>query len=179
MTRSKPETAKILGERGVFRNRWLEVLERDVVFEPGTAPQQYYSLRVSDYVAIVAETIDGRVALVRQFRPAASRYVWELPAGMLEPDETPETCCRRELLEETGLIAETVRKVGTYFPDTGRLNNQLHLFHVQAGNPPKVFEEESGVSVAYVTRDELQNLVRSGDFPHLLHLAALYLVWGS
>ena len=58
-------------------------------------------------VTVVATTDDDRVVLVRQWRHAAGRALWELPAGTREPDEDPAATARRELTEETGYAAAT------------------------------------------------------------------------
>ena len=179
MAENKKEPARVLATREAYKNRWLTVVERDVAFAPGEAIQQYYSLRIGDYVSIFAETPDDKVALVRQFRPAVGEYVWELPAGLMDVEgETAGICCSRELKEETGLEAKSISFLGSFFPDTGRLGNRLHVFHVKTGSVPKAFVEEPGVSVAYFSRTELRELIRSGKFPHLLHIAAVYLVLG-
>ena len=177
MAENKNDPARVLATREVFRNRWMTVEEKDVTFAPGTAIQQYYSLRQGDYVSIFAETPEGKVALVRQFRPAVANYIWELPAGLMDVEgESPELCCRRELQEETGLEVKSIAFLGSFFPDTGRMGNRLHVFHVQTGNPPTTFVEEPGISVGYFTRGELREMIRSGKFPHLLHIAAVHLV---
>src|SRR4051794_10022268 len=58
--------------------------------------------READYIAIVALTADEKIPLVRQYRPALEAFSWELPAGLVDPGESPADGCRRELLEETG-----------------------------------------------------------------------------
>ncbi|WP_291315100.1 NUDIX hydrolase [Desulfuromonas sp.] len=55
---------------------------------------------------------NGEVVLIRQFRPAGGGMVVEIPAGRLEPDESPEACVRRELVEEVGYRAARVEKLG-------------------------------------------------------------------
>jgi ADP-ribose pyrophosphatase len=71
---------------------------------------------------------DGTVTLIRQLRPAVGQSLLELPAGRLDPPETPEACGRRELLEETGLTARTLHPLGTVYPSPGVFDEALHLF---------------------------------------------------
>ena len=59
---------------------------------------------------------DPRVLLIRQFRHAADGYIWEVPAGRLDPGETPEACARRELEEETGMVAQRASLMERGFP---------------------------------------------------------------
>jgi ADP-ribose pyrophosphatase len=62
---------------------------------------------------------DPRVLLLRQFRHAADSVIWEVPAGRLDPGEPPETCARRELEEETGMVAESLRRLTTIYTTPG------------------------------------------------------------
>jgi len=71
---------------------------------------------------------DPEVLLIRQFRHAADRYVWEIPAGRLEPGEAPEACARRELEEEAGVTAGELRRLTTIYTTPGFTDEQIHLF---------------------------------------------------
>ena len=68
---------------------WMNVIERDVEFAPGEPVQIYHSVGQGDYIAIVARTPDGRIPVVRQYRPALEAMTWELPAGLVDPGEDP------------------------------------------------------------------------------------------
>ena len=92
------------------------------------APVHITPLQTKDYVSVVAVTEDGRLLLVRQFRPAVGRMTLELPSGHVEPGETPEQAARKELLEETGYLADTFTLLGNLSPDTGRLGNRMWCF---------------------------------------------------
>ena len=62
---------------------------------------------------------DPRVILLRQFRHAAEGFIWEVPAGRLDPGESPETCARRELEEETGMRARALERLTTIYTTPG------------------------------------------------------------
>src|SRR5262249_25083552 len=134
--------------------------------------ETYHALGVGDYVVAVARTAAGLVPIVRQFRPAIEGYTWELPSGLVEPDEDPETACRRELLEETGLVAGRVVSLGAFPPDVGRLDVRQHVFRVDAVGPDPDFVPESGMAVEYVEPATIRRLIRAGLFPTLNHIAA-------
>lgn len=71
---------------------------------------------------------DPQVLLIHQYRYAADGFLYELPAGRLEPNEAPEVCARRELLEETGCTAEHVDHVCTFFTTPGFTDEKIHAF---------------------------------------------------
>ena len=68
------------------------------------------------------------VLLIRQYRYAAGGYLLEIPAGRFDADETPESCARRELLEETGCSAGTIAHLTTVFTTPGFCDERIHLF---------------------------------------------------
>jgi ADP-ribose pyrophosphatase len=73
--------------------------------------------------------LDGdRVTLIRQFRHAAGGWLWECPAGTLNPGETPEQCARREVVEEAGVEAGRLDHAGFIFTAPGFCDEKIHIF---------------------------------------------------
>jgi ADP-ribose diphosphatase len=75
-----------------------------------------------------ASAADPRVLLIRQFRHAADGFIWEIPAGRLDPGEAPEACAHRELREETGYTARRMEPLTTIFTTPGFTDERIHLF---------------------------------------------------
>lgn len=71
---------------------------------------------------------DGTIVLVRQFRYPMKQYLYELPAGKLNIGEDPKQCAARELEEETGYIAGSLKKLISIYTTPGFCNEQLHIF---------------------------------------------------
>jgi ADP-ribose pyrophosphatase len=71
---------------------------------------------------------DPQVLLIRQYRYAAERYLYEIPAGRLDPGEAPDACARRELQEETGCVAARVEHLTTMYTTPGFTDERIHLF---------------------------------------------------
>ena len=153
----------------------MDVIARDVEFSPGAPLQTYHAVGQSDYLAIVARSPDGRIPIVRQYRPAIEAFSWELPAGLVDPGEKPIDSCRRELMEETGFPAQAIHPLGTAAACTGRLSNRIHSFFVETGEREATFEPEPGLSVKLVTAAELLRMIKAGEFVQQLHLGALLL----
>lgn len=89
--------------------------ELEVVHHPGGA-------------AVVAVDRSDRVCLLRQYRYVAGGWIWELPAGKLEPREPPLETARRELIEEAGVEAGRWSSLGTYLSSPGVFSEVLHLY---------------------------------------------------
>ena len=166
---------KIVSRRATRISPWIEIVERGVEFSEGGTRQIYHAISQQDYVAIVARTPDGKLPIVRQFRPAIEKLTWEFPAGTVDQGEAPAACCRRELLEETGYPARAVHVLGSYTPCTARLSNQIHSFFVETGPRAENAAPEEGIEVKLVTPHELAALILSGEFTSQLHVGALLL----
>jgi ADP-ribose pyrophosphatase len=154
---------------------WMAIIERAVEFAPDAELALYHAVDQQDYVAIVAALPDGRVPIVRQYRPALESFTWELPAGLVDAGEEPMACCRRELREETGLTARSVHTLGAFAPCTARLSNRVHSFFVEAEQAPNSGPMESGIEFKLVTMAQLATLILAGDFVLQLHIGALLL----
>lgn len=173
MTRMAEDWPKIVSRRTTRLSPWVEIIERAVEFAPDAAPELYHSVGQQDYIAIVARTPEGRIAIVRQYRPALERFTWELPAGLVDAGEDATEACRRELKEETGLTARAVHPLGAYAPCTARLSNRVHSFFVEAGEQGEPGED--GIEPRLVSPAELAQLIRQGEFVLQLHIGALLL----
>src|ERR1700744_6384726 len=97
--------------RYVFEGNYLKV-RRDVIHIPNRPIKTWDIVVTSGAVAIIPIDNQGRIVLVEQWRRAIDRITLELPAGMLDPGESPPTCAQRELQEETGLKAGSLKAFG-------------------------------------------------------------------
>ena len=79
-------------------------------------------------VAIVAITDLNEIVLIKQFRKAVEKTIWEIPAGKLENGETPKECAERELREETGYSAENIKLIKKFFTTPGFSNQKIYMY---------------------------------------------------
>lgn len=104
------------------------VTELEIIHHPGGA-------------AAVAIDAEQRVCLLRQFRHAAGGWIWELPAGKLEPGEPPLATVQRELIEEAGVSAQDWQPLGPYVSSPGVFTEVVHLFLARELRPVKIQHE--------------------------------------
>jgi ADP-ribose pyrophosphatase len=120
---------KVLEHRRLYEGKVL-ALDVDQVEEPGDVRALREVVRHRGSVAALPVHDDGRVVLIRQYRYAAERPLWELPAGRLDPGETPAEGAARELEEEVGLRAESVEPLAEFYTTPGFCDEVLHLFRL-------------------------------------------------
>jgi len=115
--------------------------------------------------AVVALDAEGRVCLLHQFRHAAGGWVWELPAGKLEPDEPPAETVRRELVEEGGVSAREWQELGWYFSSPGVFTEKIYLYLATGLEPARHAPEAGEVfEVHWIPIQEAIERVYSGEF---------------
>ena len=149
--------------RTVFRGRVItvnvetvrlpngHVTDLEIIHHPGGA-------------AIVAINTAGRVCLIRQYRHAAGGWVWELPAGKLEPQEPPLETARRELSEEAGTTAQSWQSLGIYVSSPGVFTEFVHLYLALGLDSVKIAHEAGElIEVHWVDLEEACARALHGD----------------
>ncbi len=105
----------------------------------------YQIVRHPGGVGVLPLHDDGTVTLIRQLRPAMGENLLEIPAGRLHPGEEPADCGRRELAEETGIMAGSLQPLGLYYPSPGVFDEVIHLFLgkglTQGASEPEQYED--------------------------------------
>lgn len=134
MTGERRETSTRPGRissRPIYSGKVISV-DLDQVQFPDGSTGELEMIRHSGASAIVpildVGKDDPEILLIRQYRYAADSYMYEIPAGRLEPAETPEQCARRELREETGYSAAYIRLMTTIYTTPGFTNERIHIF---------------------------------------------------
>jgi len=121
---------------------------------------------------------DPQVVLVRQYRYAADGYVYEIPAGRLDPGETPEACASRELREETGYTSASLLKLTTIYTTPGFTDERIHLFVAEGLTPGSSEREADEFLELYPVRlSEAVAMIRSGDIVDAKTSVALLLAY--
>jgi len=133
-------------------------------------------------VVIVPVTDEGKIVLVRQYRPPLGRWTWELPAGSLKPGEDVEKAARRECHEEIGLVPGRLDTLGAFYPTPGYCDEQMNFFRASAlreardGDEPAHQDEDEDIETQAFSVDELRSMIRSGDIIDLKTVGGLSLL---
>jgi ADP-ribose pyrophosphatase len=129
---------------------------------------------------LVVPLIDkDHLVLMYQFRPALNKYIYELPAGTLDPNESLLTCAKRELIEETGYRAKKIKKIGQIYPVPGYSTEIIHIFKAEdlsAGDAQP--EEYEVIKHRIISKIDVQRLFKSGKLMDAKSICALtHLNW--
>lgn len=153
----------LLHSRKIFQGKIVTLNLEDVQLPDGT----HSTLEIVHHpggAAVVAIDAQRQVCLLRQFRHAVGGWIWELPAGKLEPNEPPELTARRELQEEAGVDAAHWQSLGQYVSSPGILTERVHLFLATQLAPAQLAREQGEVmEVHWVDFDAALRRVHSGD----------------
>lgn len=166
--------SRILGRATAYSSPWLEVETLDVDLGPPRGRETFYTVRTHPYVVVLALTADGRVPLVRQYRPAVDELVLELPSGHIGDGETPEEAARRELLEETGCEAGELVPLGEFFTEPARMSSRPHAFF--ANNVRRALaggDQAEQVEPVFASRQELYAMLVDGRFRQAAHVGVV------
>ena len=124
--------------------------------------------------AVVPLHADGTVTLVRQYRYAAGGFIFEVPAGKLEPGEDPESCARRELEEEAGIRTGRLHPLGWIFTTPGFTDEKIHLFAAtKLTGVQQSLEHDEVLELMRIPLSEAFELVGSGKLNDAKSMCAL------
>ena len=161
-------TAQVLSSDVVFEGPLFRVT-RDRLIEPGGHESVRDVVRHHGRVVILAtdkskDKRDPWIVMERQYRHAASRYLWELPAGKLNPGEDALAGAQRELQEETGYRAKKWKPLVEYYPSPGFLGESMKVFLAEglvAGDAHP--EEDEHIELRLVKLSEVMKLIEKAD----------------
>ena len=154
---------KIISSKEVYRCRLFWVTEDEAV-DPKTGFTIKRSVvRHAGSAVMMAVDEKKRILLVRQYRLPAGKNLWELPAGKVDPGETPLDAAKRELAEETGYKARQWTKLVSYFASPGFVQERMTIYlatGLTAGTATPMDDEQ--IETRWFTRKELGALIAAG-----------------
>jgi len=159
----------------LFRGDLLQ-LRRDQVLLSGGKTKAIEIVVHPGAVVLLPIDEQGRVWFVRQYRPATGERLLELPAGTLDPGESPEACAARECREEIGMAAGRLVPLGGFFLAPGYSTEYIHLFLAQElTSAPLPGDEDEELELEVIPFLEIKDWIARGDLRDGKSLAALQL----
>ena len=166
-----------LGETTVVRDRWIDLRRQHCRTPSGQELDDYYVQHCPDWVTVVAVTEQGRFLRVRQWRQGARVVSLELPGGVIDPGETPETAGARELLEETGFRGDPPSLLACLWANPSTQSNRTHTVLITGCRyvAEPTLELTEALEMDEADPAVVLGDVRSGAMSHALHTVALLL----
>ena len=167
----------LLDEEYLLRHRWLKVLKRRYRLPKDDHDAEFYLFDYTNWVNVLPLTEDGRVVLIRQYRPGLDRVLWEIPAGALDEGEEPLQAAKRELSEETGYEGGDWNLLGTFSPNPGTHSNLSYSYLARGVHraKPQRLEKTEDIEVVLRTQREVRRMLARNEFIHALQAVALLL----
>ncbi len=147
---------------------------------PGGHPLDAEIIRHPGSVVLIPVTDKGDIILVRQYRPAIGRWVWELPAGTLKDAEDPDTAAARECQEEIGLVPTGLERLGSLFPTPGYCDEEMNFYRVTGLREPGEHDaavqpdEDEDLEPRPFTIDAMRSMIAEGGIIDMKTVAAMF-----
>lgn len=142
---------------------------------PNGQPVELEIIRHPGGAAVVALDQENQVCLLRQYRHAVGGWLWELPAGKIDPGETPFSTARRELAEEAGLAARDWTALGHFYSSPGVFTEVIHLYLACDLYPlEQCHDADEVIEIHWLPLGEALDRCRSGEILDAKTLIGLY-----
>ena len=153
---------RVVDSQHVYRGRAVRV-RVDAVVKPNKKKATREVVEHVDCVVVLPIDSQGNILLVRQFRHAVERQLLELPAGSIDPGETPEEAATRELQEETGYRPGKLERLGGFYAAPGYCTEYLHFFRASLlEKSPLTAEDTDEIEVVPTNPADVPALIASG-----------------
>ncbi len=114
--------------------------------------------------AAVLPVMGDQILLIKQYRPAIGKRVWEIPAGLVEESESPLSCVKRELREETGYRGENFRKLGIIYSACGFTDEKIIIYQCDIGEKgDNSLELTEDITVHLLVVDQVREMLEQGE----------------
>lgn len=168
----------VVSHARVFEGRVFDV-HRDRVRMPNGREVTVDVVRHPQSVVLVPVPEPGKVILVRQYRYPINRFIWELPAGSVDPGETVEQAARRECHEEVGQVPDTVVRLGSMHPTPGYCDEEMVFFRLSGFSVPDEtahVDEDEDIEVRVFDLREAREMARTGQITDMKTVVGLGLL---
>ena len=154
-------------------------VDRDRVRMPNGREVTVDIVRHTKSVVLVPIPEPQHVILIRQYRYAINQFLWELPAGSVDPGETPEQAARRECHEEIGQVPDTIVRLAAFVPTPGYCDEEMLFFRVSGLSVPEeaaAVDEDEDIEPRTFTLADARDMIRRGEIVDMKTVVGLGLI---
>lgn len=168
-------TWKVLKSETLLQRPWLTIREQEVSLPNGNVIDAFHLVESPDWTGVLALTDCGEVVLVEQYRHGYGGLSVELPAGVVDPGEEPLAAAKRELLEETGHVAEDWLPLISVCVEPSRNTNQAHFFFARGARrvQEQQLDPSEDLKVRLLPVADLLGALEQNLVAHGVHVAAI------
>ncbi len=166
---------EVIESQVVFRGRVFNIRKDKV----RVTESRVFHLDVVEHrnsVTIVPLDSDGNLWFVRQYRHPVGGNLLELPAGVIEPEESAAECAYREIREETGMAAGNLREIGSFFLAPGYSTEYMYVFLATELDPdPLDADEDEFISIEKIPVEKAFSMAKSGQIQDVKTIGSIFL----
>lgn len=164
MSVSRLKKWRILSSEYRIHTKFLRLRSDRVELPSGAVVEDYFVRESRGFCIVCALTPADEILLVRQYKHGIGEVVTELPAGMIDEDESPEACAVRELAEETGYTGSPPELVRTFYADPTNATARFFVFVIRDARPtqPQAFDPTEDIDVEFARVDEVRAMALDG-----------------
>ncbi|MBC8192749.1 MAG: NUDIX domain-containing protein [Candidatus Marinimicrobia bacterium] len=170
---------KLLKRKNIYKGYCFDLFEDQVIWVNGHEVQR--ALIQHPGISVMLPVLDSdRLVLVNQYRYGAQTYLWEIPAGTINVGEDPLHCAQRELEEEIGYKALKWNPIAACYSSPHYSSEMIHAFVAEnLVKTEKNLDDDEVIEVRVFTRDEVKEMIRSGQIIDAKTLITLFLYFNN
>ncbi len=151
-----------LGRKIVYESDWVSLYLDKVKMPSGYVIESYHQLHyLHDSVAVVIVNEKDEIMMVQSKRYTTKRLEWEIPAGRVEENESPETAARRECMEEAGCILKDLTYLCCQNPSNGMSDLKIHVFGAKVDAENMYFDEDEVQKKCWIPKEQVLDMLKT------------------
>ncbi len=171
--------SRLHGAKGIaFDGKRFKVLVQKVMLPDGR--QMHKELIIAPSVAVILPISNGKLVLIRQYRPVLGVWMYEIPAGIINIHETPLQAAKRELEEETGYKSKSIKKMLECFSSPGISNEHAYIYIAECGKKgAQHLDEHENIKVLEATSSDVTKMLKNGLIKNAISALAISIYLNS
>jgi len=168
---------KLISTKTIFKSKYITLKDNSYQIATGQILDHYYHIDRPDYVAIVATNDKNEILIEKQYRRGVNDFVYEIPAGFIDPGESPLISATREIKEETGYDVKSIKLIGEFYPIASFSSMKGYVFKAKLSSiEGKTYGDgDEEIETQFVSIGKLKNMIIKGEFKCMSSLTAIFL----